>query len=96
MSKAILTDITKCIGCLECVSACKIENKLAMDQPKNWQKNDGLSAKNWTSILEKPDKHYIRKQCRHCLEPPCKDEADSYVTGLYASLPHRCDYIRRA
>lgn len=71
MSKAILTDITKCIGCLECVSACKIENKLAMDQPKNWQKNDGLSAKNWTSILEKPDKHYIRKQCRHCLEPAC-------------------------
>ncbi len=71
MSKAILTDITKCIGCLECVEACKIVNNLAMDQPKNWQKNDGLSAKNWTSVLEKPGPHYIRKQCRHCLEPAC-------------------------
>ncbi|MFC2103693.1 4Fe-4S dicluster domain-containing protein [Bacteroidota bacterium] len=71
MSKAILTDITKCIGCLKCVSACKETNNLEMDVPRIWQKNDGLSSENWTSILQKPDKHYIRKQCRHCLEPAC-------------------------
>jgi formate dehydrogenase iron-sulfur subunit len=71
MSKAILTDVTKCIGCLECVSACKKSNDLEMDVPRVWQKNDGLSAENWTSIIQKPDKHYVRKQCRHCLEPAC-------------------------
>jgi len=71
MSKAILTDITKCIGCLKCVSACKKTNDLELDVPRVWQKNDGLSAENWTSIIRKPDKHYIRKQCRHCLEPAC-------------------------
>jgi len=71
MSKAILTDITKCIGCLECVSACKQVNDLGMETPRTWQKNDGLSADNWTSVLQKPDNHYIRKQCRHCLEPAC-------------------------
>ena len=71
MSAAILTDITKCIGCLECVTACKQANNLETELPKIWQKNDGLSARNWTSILQKPDKHYIRKQCRHCLEPAC-------------------------
>jgi formate dehydrogenase iron-sulfur subunit len=71
MSHAILTDITKCIGCLECVAACKRENKLSMDSPKIWQKNDGLSAKNWTSVLDKGNDHYVRKQCRHCLEPAC-------------------------
>jgi formate dehydrogenase iron-sulfur subunit len=71
MSKAILTDITKCIGCLECVSACKQVNDLEMETPRTWQKNDGLSADNWTSILQKPENHYIRKQCRHCLEPAC-------------------------
>lgn len=71
MSKSILTDITKCIGCLECVSACKQVNDLGMETPRTWQKNDGLSADNWTSILQKPDDHYIRKQCRHCLEPAC-------------------------
>ncbi len=71
MSKAILTDITKCIGCLKCVSACKKENKLELDVPRIWQKNDGLSAENWTSIIQKPGNHYVRKQCRHCLEPAC-------------------------
>lgn len=71
MSKAILTDITKCTGCLECVSACKKINKLETDVPRVWQKNDGLSADNWTAIIQKPGKHYVRKQCRHCLEPAC-------------------------
>jgi formate dehydrogenase iron-sulfur subunit len=71
LSKAILTDITKCIGCLKCVSACKETNNLEIDVPRIWQKNDGLSSENWTSIIQKPDKHYVRKQCRHCLEPAC-------------------------
>ena len=71
MSKAILTDITKCIGCLKCVSACKEVNNLEADIPRVWQKNDGLSAENWTSVIQKQDKHYVRKQCRHCLEPAC-------------------------
>lgn len=71
MSKAILTDITKCIGCLKCVSACKEVHNLGMDVPRVWDKNDGLSAENWTSIIQKPDNHYVRKQCRHCLEPAC-------------------------
>jgi formate dehydrogenase iron-sulfur subunit len=68
--KAILTDITKCIGCNECVKSCKIINKLPPDKPREWQKNDGLSAKNWTSVLHN-EKYYLRKQCRHCIEPAC-------------------------
>jgi len=71
LSKAILTDITKCIGCLKCVNACKETHHLEVDVPRIWQKNDGLSSENWTSIIRKPDDHYIRKQCRHCLEPAC-------------------------
>ncbi len=71
LSKAILTDVTKCIGCLKCVSACKQVHNLEMDVPRIWDKNDGLSAENWTSVIRRPGDHYVRKQCRHCLEPAC-------------------------
>ena len=47
MRAAILTDVTKCIGCLECVAACKKQNDLEVDVPRRWQNNDGLSAENW-------------------------------------------------
>jgi formate dehydrogenase iron-sulfur subunit len=68
---AILTDTTKCINCHECVSACKRQNHLEADVPRRWDLNDGLSARNWTSIVEGPQHTYARKQCRHCLEPAC-------------------------
>ena len=71
MSAAILTDVTRCIGCLECVVACKQYHELDVDVPRRWHQNDGLSARNWTSILRKPDRHFVRKQCRHCLDPAC-------------------------
>ena len=71
MSKGILTDVTKCIGCLKCVSACKEAHNLGMDVPRVWDKNDGLSAENWTSVIRKPGDRFVRKQCRHCLEPAC-------------------------
>jgi len=68
----ILTDTTKCIGCNECVIACKMINDLGPDVPRRWQKPDGLSALNWTSILSRgAGDHYIRKQCMHCKDPAC-------------------------
>ena len=69
--KGILTDTTLCIGCRECVIACKQINKLDNDIPHRWNLDDGLSGLNWTSIVDKPGDRHVRKQCRHCLEPAC-------------------------
>ena len=72
MSFAILTDVTKCIGCEECVAACKKINQTGVDEPWRWQDRiDDLSATRWTTIVKQPGNHYVRKQCRHCLEPAC-------------------------
>jgi formate dehydrogenase iron-sulfur subunit len=71
MKAAILTDTTKCIGCNECVIACKRANRLAPDAPRRWDRRDGLSARNWTSVVQGPAHTFARKQCRHCLEPAC-------------------------
>lgn len=69
---AILTDVTKCIGCENCVAACKKINHTGEDRPWRWQKSiESLSASRWTTIVKKPDHHFIRKQCRHCLSPAC-------------------------
>lgn len=71
MKAAILTDTTKCIGCDECAIACKKVNHLQPDAPRRWDVEDGLSARNWTSIVEGPSRSFVRKQCRHCLDPAC-------------------------
>jgi formate dehydrogenase iron-sulfur subunit len=71
VNAAILTDTTKCIGCNECVMACKRVNHLDPDAPRRWDLEDGLSARSWTSIVEGPSRTFVRKQCRHCLEPAC-------------------------
>jgi formate dehydrogenase iron-sulfur subunit len=69
--KAILTDTTLCIGCRDCVVACRQANTLEPEVPRRWETRDGLSARNWTSVVERPNHVYVRKQCRHCLDPAC-------------------------
>ncbi|MGD2120456.1 MAG: 4Fe-4S dicluster domain-containing protein [Gemmatimonadota bacterium] len=72
MSAAILIDITKCVGCEECVLACKEENDLGPDRLRPGQEAvNGLSATRFSTILRYPDDHFVRQQCRHCLEPAC-------------------------
>ncbi len=69
----ILTDVTKCIGCEQCVTACKKINGLPDPgaPPRPGSTPDGLSADRWTTVIREPDNHFVRKQCRHCLEPAC-------------------------
>jgi formate dehydrogenase iron-sulfur subunit len=71
MKAAILTDTTKCIGCNECAIACREANRLGPDAPRRWDLEDGLSARNWTSVVEGRGRTHARQQCRHCLEPAC-------------------------
>jgi formate dehydrogenase iron-sulfur subunit len=69
---AILTDVTKCIGCEKCVAACKETNHTGEDRAWRWQTTaDALSASRWTTIIRPDADHFVRQQCRHCLEPAC-------------------------
>lgn len=71
-SFAILTDVTLCIGCEECVLACKREHATGEDAPWAWQHGaTALSATRWTTIAPAPQGRYARVHCRHCLEPAC-------------------------
>ncbi|MBN1608346.1 MAG: 4Fe-4S dicluster domain-containing protein [Polyangiaceae bacterium] len=71
-AKAILTDTTRCVGCEECVRACKREYHLGKDAPQRWQSSiDDLSATRYTTLVRRPGQRFVRRQCRHCLEPAC-------------------------
>jgi formate dehydrogenase iron-sulfur subunit len=69
---AILVDTTRCTGCERCVAACKEANGLGPDRPWRGQAAiDSLSATRYSTVLRRPGGHFVRQQCRHCLEPAC-------------------------
>jgi formate dehydrogenase iron-sulfur subunit len=67
----ILVDVTRCTGCNKCIDACAQENKLGPSNHLIQYSPDGLSARRWSSIVQGPKGGFVRKFCRHCLEPAC-------------------------
>jgi formate dehydrogenase iron-sulfur subunit len=63
-TRAILVDITKCIGCRSCEQACKEVHGF----PKETEAK--LSPTALTVIEERGDK-YVRRMCMHCQDPAC-------------------------
>jgi formate dehydrogenase iron-sulfur subunit len=76
-TKALLIDITKCIGCGACAMACKEANGLP-EEPE-----EELSATAYTVVKEK-DEVYYRRMCMHCNEPSC---ASVCPVGAFEKTP---------
>jgi formate dehydrogenase iron-sulfur subunit len=64
--KALLIDLTRCVGCKECVAACLV----AHDLPGDADSVTGLSDTALTALREQ-DGLYVRELCRHCVTPSC-------------------------
>ncbi len=64
MSKAILVDTTKCIGCGSCVAACKETNGL----PQN---DDTELTADTFNIVQSHSGVFVRRFCMHCQDPTC-------------------------
>lgn len=75
--KALLIDLTLCIGCNACQDACKAENSLPGDAEEK------LSATAYTALNEY-DGTYVRRMCQHCLDPTC---ASVCPVGAFEKLP---------
>jgi formate dehydrogenase iron-sulfur subunit len=63
--KALLIDITKCIGCRACELKCKEVHGFPQEPgPK-------LTATAFTVVEERADGKFVRRMCQHCNEPAC-------------------------
>jgi formate dehydrogenase iron-sulfur subunit len=81
----MLIDVTRCTGCEECVGACRVANGLGLDRPWRGQGAiDDLSATRFTTVLRRPGNHFVKQQCRHCLEPAC---VSACIVGALEQTP---------
>jgi formate dehydrogenase iron-sulfur subunit len=63
-TRAILVDITKCIGCRNCEQACKQTHGFPLDSEAK------LSPTALTVVEEHGDR-FVRRMCMHCEDPAC-------------------------
>ncbi|HUT71644.1 MAG TPA: 4Fe-4S dicluster domain-containing protein [Desulfatiglandales bacterium] len=82
--KAFFIDTTVCTACRGCQIACKQWNQLPATKTENWgsfQNPKDLSFYTYKLVRfsealgsdGKPVWYFFPDQCRHCLEPPCKE-----------------------
>ena len=82
MSKAILIDTTKCIGCRACQVACKSWNDLQGKKTtfsETWSNPRYLSSNDFNRIIfkevarpgEQLSWYFISRRCMHCQDPAC-------------------------
>ncbi len=75
--KAMLIDLTLCVGCNSCQEACKKANGLPDGEEKK------LSATAYTA-LEEHDGVFVRRMCQHCESPTC---ASVCPVGAFTKTP---------
>jgi formate dehydrogenase iron-sulfur subunit len=88
--KSFFIDTTKCTACRGCQIACKQWNRRPAEKTINWgshQNPRDLSFNTWKLVRfsevagEKVNWYFFPDQCRHCVQPPCKEVADGKAKG---------------
>ncbi|EPR44393.1 4Fe-4S ferredoxin, iron-sulpur binding domain-containing protein [Desulfovibrio sp. X2] len=91
MPKSIFIDTSRCTACRGCQLACKEWFELPANHTKQkgtHQNPPDLNPHNYKLVRFFEHRidgvtrwFFFPDQCRHCVEPPCKMTADSYVEG---------------
>jgi len=94
MSKAVLYDANKCIGCRACQVACKQWNELPSDSTTNsgtYENPPKTCAHTYTKIRFNEVEHdgkfhwvFTKVQCMHCEHPAC---AEACLVGAFVKTP---------
>jgi formate dehydrogenase iron-sulfur subunit len=63
--RAILVDVTRCVGCGSCVQACQETNGQTAHEAR------GLDEQTYTYLMDRGHDVYVRRLCMHCETPAC-------------------------
>jgi formate dehydrogenase iron-sulfur subunit len=67
--RALLIDITKCIGCGMCSEACREQNGLPEGEAIKLDANHFTVLK---TVNAQDQEHHYRRMCMHCVDPTCQ------------------------
>ena len=97
MPMTFLVDTSRCTACRGCQVACKEWNDLQANKTRQrgtHQNPPDLNPFNYKLVRFAEYKengkvvwYFFPDQCRHCVSPPCKEAADSYVEGAIIKDP---------
>jgi Fe-S-cluster-containing dehydrogenase component len=71
MQLGIVTDLNRCIGCLACSVACKMENNVAIGSYWNKVLRVGPYLKQAGAQFPDVDMYFLPVMCQHCKDPEC-------------------------
>jgi formate dehydrogenase iron-sulfur subunit len=63
--RALLVDVTKCVGCGGCTEACQKANGQPAHQAR------GFDEQTYTYLMDRGSDVYVRRLCMHCEHPAC-------------------------
>jgi formate dehydrogenase iron-sulfur subunit len=87
--RAILVDVTKCIGCGSCVEACQESNRQSPHEATRFDQDT------FTYLVDRGSDTFVRRLCMHCEQPTCASVCPvgalhKLPTGPVVYDPERC------
>ena len=69
--KAIITDLNRCVGCLACSVACKVQNEVPIGSYWNKVVRMGPVPKEDGGQFPNVEMYFLPLSCQHCANPEC-------------------------
>lgn len=71
MQNVIVTECNKCVNCLACAVACKVQHAPALGKRFTWIDRIGPNPIHEGDVFPNMEMYFLPMKCQHCLNAPC-------------------------